>query len=67
MYSFADKIDIPVLDELQAKHVKEESIELNLLSGLDDLEEDINKLEILSSTQKSSFIAKIEKLVQLLY
>ena len=43
LQAFASEIDNSVLDELQAKHVKE-SIEFNLLSGLDDLEKEINKL-----------------------
>ena len=65
LYQFASKIDISVFDELQAKHVKE-SIEFNLLSGLDDLENEINKLDELNNAQKSNLAAKIEKLAQLL-
>ena len=37
LHEFASEIDIFVFDELQTKHVKE-SIEFNLLSGLDGLE-----------------------------
>ncbi len=65
LHHFADDIDISVFDELQAKHEKE-SIEFNLLSGLDDLEKEINKLDQLTNAQKSNLAAKIEKLAQLL-
>ena len=65
LHQFANEIDISVFDKLQAKHVKE-SIEFNLLSGLDDLEEEINKFDNLNNAQKSYLAAKIEKLAQLL-
>lgn len=65
LHQFASSIDISVFDELQAKHVKE-SIEFNLLCGLDDLEDEINKLDKLNNAQKSNLTAKIEKLAQLL-
>ena len=65
LHQFASEIDISVLDGLQAKHVKE-SIEFNLLSGLDDLEKEINKFDKLNNAQKSNLAAKIEKLAQLL-
>jgi len=65
LHQFASKIDISVFDELQAKHIKE-SIEFDLLSGLDDLENDINKLDKLNNDQKSKLTASIEKLAQLL-
>ena len=65
LHEFASEIDISVFDELQAKHVKE-SIEFNLLSGLDGLEKEINKFDKLNNTQKSNLAAKIEKLAQLL-
>lgn len=65
LHAFANEIDISVFDELQAKHVKE-SIEFNLLSGLDDLEKEINKFDKLNNAQKSNLAAKIEKLAQLL-
>ena len=65
MHQFASEIDISVLDESQAKHVKE-SIEFNLLSGLNDLKKDINKFDKLNNAQKSNLTAKIEKLAQLL-
>lgn len=66
LHQFADEIDISIFDELQAKHVKE-LIESKILSGLDDLEEDIKKLDNLNNAQKSNLAAKIEKLAQLLY
>lgn len=65
LHQFASEIDISVFDNLQAKHVKE-SIEFNLLSGLDDLEEEINKIDTLNNAQKSNLAAKIKKLAQLL-
>lgn len=65
LHQFASEIDISVFDELQAKHVKE-SIKFNLLSGLDDLENEINKFDKLNNAQKSNLTAKIEKLAQLL-
>ena len=64
-YAFASEIDISVLDELHAKHVKE-SIEFNLLCGLEDLQEEINKFHNLNNAQKSNLAAKIKELVQLL-
>jgi len=65
LHQFASEIDISVFDELHAKHVKE-SIEFNLLSGLDDLENEINKFDKLNNAQKSNIAARIEKLTQLL-
>ena len=65
LHHFVNDIDISVFDELQAKHEKE-SIEFNLLSGLENLEKEINKLDQLTNAQKSNLAAKIEKLAQLL-
>lgn len=65
LHHFAIDIDISVFDELQAKHVKE-LIECNLLSGLEDLENEINKFDKLNNAQKSNLAAKIQKLAQLL-
>jgi hypothetical protein len=65
LHQFASEIDISVFDELYAKHVKE-SIKFNLLSGLDDLENEINKFDKLNNAQKSNIAARIEKLTQLL-
>ena len=61
LHQFASEIDISIFDELQAKHVKE-SIKFNLLCGLDDLEEEINKFDQLNNAEKSNLAAKIEKL-----
>jgi len=65
LHAFASEIDISLFYELQAQQVKE-SIEFNLLPGLDDLEKEINKFNKLSNAQKSNLTAKIEKLFQLL-
>lgn len=65
LHHFASQIDISVFDELKVKSVKE-SIEFNLLCGLDDLENEINKFENLNNAQKSNLTARIEKLAELL-
>jgi hypothetical protein len=65
LHHFASKIDISVFDELQVKH-KKELIESNLLCGLEDLENEINKFDNLNNAQKSNLTARIEKLAQLL-
>jgi hypothetical protein len=65
LHQFASYIDVSVFDELQDKHVKEK-IECDLLCGLEDLEEEINKFDSLNNAQKSNLTARIEKLVQLL-
>lgn len=65
LHQFASEIDISVFDELQVKHVKEIT-EFNLLCGLDDLENEINKFDNLNNAQKSNLTARIEKLAQLL-
>ena len=62
---FGDELDVSVFDELQAKHVNE-SITCNVLCGLEDLENEINKFDKLNNAQKSNLTAKIEKLAQLL-
>ena len=61
LYAFANEIDSSVFDELQAKHVKE-SIEFNILSGLDDLEKEINEFDKLNNAEKSNLVAKIGNL-----
>lgn len=65
LHQFASEIDISVFDELQAKHVKE-SIKFNLLSGLDDLENETNKFDKLNNAQKSNLAVRIETLTQFL-
>lgn len=62
---FGDELDVSVFDELEAKHVNE-SITCNVLCGLEDLENEINKFDKLNNAQKSNLTAKIEKLAQLL-
>jgi len=65
LHQFASDIDISVFDQLQAKHIKE-STEFELLCGLDDLKNDINKLGKLDNAEKSKLAADLEKLFQLL-
>lgn len=65
LHHFASEIDISVFDELQVKRVKK-LIEFNLLCGLDDLENEINKFDNLNNAQKSNLTARIEKLAQFL-
>ena len=65
LYHFAGNINPTVFDGLQAEHIKE-STEFNLLSGLDDLENEINTFGNLNNAQKSNLVAKIAKLAQLL-
>jgi len=65
LHQFASDIDISVFDQLQAKHIKE-STEFELLCGLDDLKNDIDKLEKLDNAEKSKLAAGLEKLSQLL-
>ena len=65
LHAFASEIDISVLDKLQAEQVKRSTI-YNLLDGLDDLEDEINKFDKLNNAQKSNLVAKIEELAQLL-
>lgn len=63
---FSRKIDMSVFDKLQAESIKE-SIEIDLLGGLEDLEDEINKLENLSNIQKSKLRSRLEKLSQLFF
>ena len=65
LHQFASDIDISVFDQLQAKHIKE-STEFELLCGLDDLKNEIDKLEKLDNAEKSKLAAGLEKLSQLL-
>lgn len=64
MQQFESEIDLSLFDELQAKHIKE-SNEFDLLSGLDDLENEINKFDKLNNEKKSKPTASIEKRNQL--
>jgi hypothetical protein len=65
LYHFAGKVDTAVFDQLQAKHIKE-STEFELLCGLDDLKNEIDKLDKLDNAEKSKLVAGLEKLSQLL-
>jgi hypothetical protein len=65
LYYFATDIDISVFDKLQAREIKE-SVEFDLLIGLDDLKVEINKLEKLDKSKKSDLVASLDKLSKLL-
>ena len=65
LHHFASSIDNSVFDQLKAQHLQEQN-QFNLLCQLDDLEDEINKLNQLDNNQKSNLKSKIEKLAQLL-
>jgi hypothetical protein len=65
LYHFAPDIDIAVFNQLQAQEI-EESTEFELLCGLDDLKNEIDKLQKLDNAEKSKLVAGLEKLSQLL-
>ena len=65
LHHFGIEIDSSVFDELQVKHEKE-LIEYDLLGGLEDLENEINKFDNLTNAEKSNLTTRIEKLAQLL-
>ena len=65
LHQFASDIDISVFDQLQAKHIKE-SNEIELRCGLDDLKNEIAKLDKLENAEKSKLASGLEKLSQLL-
>lgn len=65
LHHFARKIDIYVFDQLQAQYIKDLT-EFELLSGLEDLTDEINKLNKLDNAEKSKLTADLEKLSQLL-
>jgi hypothetical protein len=65
LYHFATDIDIAVFNQLQAREIKE-SVEFDLLIGLDDLKTQINKLEKLEKSKKSDLVASLNKLSKLL-
>ena len=58
LYYFATDIDISVFNQLQDQEIKE-SVQFNLLIGLDDLKDKINKLD---NVEKSDLIASLDKL-----
>jgi hypothetical protein len=59
---FATDIDITVFDQLQAQQIKE-SAQFDLLIGLDDLKDKINKLD---NSDKSDLVASLDKLYKIL-
>ena len=65
LYHFAPDIEITVFDQLQAQEIKE-SVEFDLLTGLDDLKVEINKLEKLEESKKSDLVASLDNLSKLL-
>ena len=65
LHQFESDIDISVFDQLQAKHIKE-SNEIELRCGLDDLKNEIAKLDKLENAEKSKLASGLEKLSQLL-
>ena len=65
LYYFATDIDIAVFNQLQAQEIKE-SVEFDLLTGLDDLKVEINKLEKLEKSKKSDLVASLDNLSKLL-
>ena len=65
LYHFADDIDIAVFNKLQAKEI-EESAQLNLLIGLDNLKDKIIKLDSLNESKKSDLVTSLEKLYKIL-
>ena len=58
LYHFATDIDISVFNQIQDQEIKE-SVQFNLLIGLDDLKDKINKLDNL---EKSDLVASLDKL-----
>jgi len=58
LYHFAPDIDISVFNQIQDQEIKE-SVQFNLLIGLDDLKDKINKLDNL---EKSDLVASFDKL-----
>jgi hypothetical protein len=58
LYHFVTDIDITIFNQLQAQEIKE-SAQVNLLIGLDDLKDKINKLDNLD---KSDLVASLDKL-----
>ena len=64
LYHFAPDVDIAVLNQIQAQEI-EESAQLNLLIGLDELKAKINKInkfDNLDKSKKSELVASLHKL-----
>lgn len=64
LYHFANDIDIAVFNQLQAQEIKK-SEQFNLLIGLDNLKDKINKLDNLDKSKKSDLVASLNKLYKL--
>ena len=62
LYHFALDIDIAVLNQIQAQEI-EESSQLNLLIGLDDLKAKINQLDNLEKSKKSDLIDSLDNII----
>jgi len=65
LHQFASDIDISIFNQLQAKHTKELT-EFELLCGLDDLKNEIDRFDRLNNADRSKLTAGLEKLFQLL-
>ena len=61
LYHFATDIDITVFNQIQAQEIKE-SAQFDLLIGLDNLKDKINKLDNLDKSKKSDLVASLDKL-----
>lgn len=61
LYHFAPNLNIAVFNQIQAQEI-EESARFNLLIGLDDLKDKINKLDNLDKSKKSDLVASLDKL-----
>ena len=61
LYHFATDIDITVFNQLQTKEIEESSL-FNLLIDLNNLKDNINKLDTLDKSKKSGLITSLNKL-----
>jgi len=61
LYHFADSIDIYILNKLEAEYRKERK-KFAILRDLEELQDDINKLEKLDNFEKSKLVDRLDKL-----
>lgn len=61
LYHFATDIDITVFNQIQAQEINE-SAQFNLLIGLDNLKDKINKLDNLDKSKKLDLVVSLDKL-----
>jgi hypothetical protein len=61
LYHFATDIDMAVFNQLQVEEIAE-SAQFDLLIGLDDLKDKINKLDDLDKLKKLDLVASLDKL-----